>query len=272
MSRYVATPCERFWRSPESWPKDRAGHVFLARAFQRIGKALFGVGWTGEEAFADPALSQPDRFLPPHERRALTLRVIAEAGGSLGLVSPEWVRLSDGQRDAALQDFRERHHRETIERFKRAEAVRDKVASVAASGDLKTAWRAIKGGDYKPIPQGFWITERDEPRFFACQMSLSDPFSDGVLGTHQGYIFVEALSAMQLVEGLPFADTQPLDVLAARMFPVPVCLGQPLGSHGVALPLTPSQLSVAEPTTWRATQPPCAFAWSASIQPARTRP
>jgi len=33
----------------ETWPHDPAGYVFLARAVDEIGKAMFGVHWTGKE-------------------------------------------------------------------------------------------------------------------------------------------------------------------------------------------------------------------------------
>ncbi|UYZ07524.1 hypothetical protein CFBP5507_00450 [Agrobacterium salinitolerans] len=57
----------RFWKNPASWPDDAYGFVFLARAIQRIGTALFNDEWTGAEvvtgapieAWRDIALSIP---------------------------------------------------------------------------------------------------------------------------------------------------------------------------------------------------------------------
>lgn len=39
----------RFWKNPASWPDDAYGFIFLARAIQRIGTALFNDEWTGAE-------------------------------------------------------------------------------------------------------------------------------------------------------------------------------------------------------------------------------
>src|SRR4051794_23381094 len=39
----------KFWMSSGGWPWDPTGYVFLARAVQEIGKAMYGAEWTGAE-------------------------------------------------------------------------------------------------------------------------------------------------------------------------------------------------------------------------------
>lgn len=38
-----------FWVAKDSWPMDPKGYVFLARAVHRIGAAMFGSAWSGNE-------------------------------------------------------------------------------------------------------------------------------------------------------------------------------------------------------------------------------
>jgi hypothetical protein len=42
-------PKFRFWAQPHAWPRDHAGHVFLARAALEVGRSLFQAKWTGLE-------------------------------------------------------------------------------------------------------------------------------------------------------------------------------------------------------------------------------
>ena len=37
----------RFWQKPNSWPRDPRGYKFLARAFDQVGKVVFGETWKG---------------------------------------------------------------------------------------------------------------------------------------------------------------------------------------------------------------------------------
>jgi hypothetical protein len=37
---------KQFWRTPSEWPNDPPGYVFLARAFDEIGVAMFGEKWS----------------------------------------------------------------------------------------------------------------------------------------------------------------------------------------------------------------------------------
>ena len=44
----------RFWSDPDKWPRDQPGYVFLARAFDEVGRAMFGQHWTGKECSTYP--------------------------------------------------------------------------------------------------------------------------------------------------------------------------------------------------------------------------
>ena len=51
----------QLWRHPEGWPHDPLNYVFLARAFQEIGRARYGDEWT-------------DRCIEPEEPPTIAMR------------------------------------------------------------------------------------------------------------------------------------------------------------------------------------------------------
>src|ERR1035437_10898826 len=60
-----------FWNKPEHWPVDTPDYIFLARAFNQIGKAMFGDYWIDHEHLAkDDWNSDPG----PIARRAAVLK------------------------------------------------------------------------------------------------------------------------------------------------------------------------------------------------------
>ena len=48
-----------FWARPHTWPRDPHGYVFLARAVEEIGRAMFGEEWTGKEVTTEHVRSLP---------------------------------------------------------------------------------------------------------------------------------------------------------------------------------------------------------------------
>jgi hypothetical protein len=68
-----------FWADRPNWAVDSEDYVFLARAFEEVGKAMFGRAWTGDECS-----STSDRKLKPLHlaRLAAVQDAIATAGRS----------------------------------------------------------------------------------------------------------------------------------------------------------------------------------------------
>jgi hypothetical protein len=90
-----------FWSKPETWPHDPDGYVFLARAVDEIGKAMFGHHWTGKEWTSeltpgmDPSLiarratvQQEAARLCESGKLVFALRPIA--GGEMTIAPPDW--------------------------------------------------------------------------------------------------------------------------------------------------------------------------------------
>ena len=73
-----------FWSKPERWPKDVEGYVFLARAFNEIGKAMFGDYWLGHEHLAKADWNTDPGLIA---RRAAVMDEIARRLGDDDLVA-----------------------------------------------------------------------------------------------------------------------------------------------------------------------------------------
>jgi hypothetical protein len=73
-----------FWSKPEHWPIDAEGYVFMARAFNQIGKAMFGDYWLGHEHLATADWNSDPGLIA---RRAAVLQEIAKRLQEGGLVA-----------------------------------------------------------------------------------------------------------------------------------------------------------------------------------------
>jgi hypothetical protein len=177
-----------FWQDQTAWPRDTQERVFLGRAVNQLGRALFGEEWTGEEPgiktfsyFKIVTDSRATnnfiaRYLPQFRRREYHGSMAPPPTGYDGH-SPKF-KFSEGELQE-MELFIERHN-ETVppakERFKK---VQDTIADGAVSGKLGTSFRAVAGGDFSPIPVSWWNTERLGQRFASCLINPNDPFGAG---------------------------------------------------------------------------------------------
>jgi hypothetical protein len=164
-----------FWAQAGSWPRDPPGYLFLARAFNSVGRSLFCNVWSGDEACA------PYTDLGRADRTALERKLADHAN-----------------RERKIASILARRDRLPSERA-RASKVRNAIATWAEAGQLPTVVRPQEGGLPLPIPSHAWSTENLEPRFRRCMLSLAKPFSDGFAGNSFGWIFVERASLDRLL-------------------------------------------------------------------------
>ncbi len=130
----------QLWRHPEGWPHDPLNYVFLARAFQEIGRARYGDEWT-------------DRYIEPEEP-------------------------PDDCDEAANEQY-DRDCEEAELKFENMRAsIARTIAKQSELGNLVTALRHKAGGRMNALDPDCWNTEYFGPRFFRCQMSLDQPFED----------------------------------------------------------------------------------------------
>jgi hypothetical protein len=170
-----------FWHQQGTWPRDPSGHIFLARAFNQVGRSIFGKLWMGTEGSA--AFKAQDKPNAELLRRKLAFMNSEERERTI---------------HAALNS-----HRELPKSIARGVAVHKAIARWAEAGELPTQWRSTGGGPLFPIPSYAWNTENLTERFRRCMMSLNRPFSNGFAGHDFGWIFVEAARLEQLLSQQP---------------------------------------------------------------------
>jgi hypothetical protein len=57
----------RFWARASDWPRDAKEFIFLARAVDAIGKAIFPDDWTGTEPYIDPlSITKLEELIDQH--------------------------------------------------------------------------------------------------------------------------------------------------------------------------------------------------------------
>jgi hypothetical protein len=130
----------QLWDHPERWPHDPPNYVFLARAFQEIGRARYGDQWT-------------DSYIEPEE-------------------PPEDCD------DAADEQYDRDCEKAEVEFENMHASIARTIAEQSELGNLATALRHRAGGQMNALEPYVWNTENVGPRFFRCQMSLSQPFQD----------------------------------------------------------------------------------------------
>jgi hypothetical protein len=130
----------QLWDHPERWPHDPPNYVFLARAFQEIGRARYGDQWT-------------DSYIEPEEP------------------------LEDCD-DAADEQYDRDCEKAEVEFENMHASIARTIAEQSELGNLATALRHRAGGQMNALEPYVWNTENVGPRFFRCQMSLSQPFQD----------------------------------------------------------------------------------------------
>ena len=182
--------------------------MFLGRAVDQLGRALLAEAWTGEESTAE--LMQPiglatdartinniiARHLPQFERK--------EYRGSMApppLGEPSWsppkFDISIDERKVA-SGFVNQQNAKAESAIDRFTSVQNAIVEHAIAGKLATAYRAMVGGEFYPIPAIWWNTERLKPRFTFCRINPDDPF--GANG--KAWIFVSRVDLERMLQHL----------------------------------------------------------------------
>jgi hypothetical protein len=214
-----------FWGEASGWPLDTRSHLFLARAVGRVGKALFGDDWTGQEPMAEiyrplpqlPPSTGPDAYFA-HELLRVSHPELKRAPLRFGPGSPPIARLTGQEWKMALALVKANHdaHGPALARFRTATAT---LAAWAAEGKLRTALRRAAGGDFTALAPLAWNTERLEPRFTCCQLSPNDPFGPGFAGEGFGWIYVERESLQSCLAAPASAGTAAPESIGTEVDP-----------------------------------------------------
>jgi hypothetical protein len=179
-----------FWQTPEFWPSDSPEYVFLARAFNKIGSAMFGPKWGLPED-----VSAVEHEQDPNE---------------------------DNSDEDALDDDDDDDDDWDTSLEKMQAEVRQEITKQCLASILVTAVRPKAGGEMTKLEPSHWHTENYSARFYRCQMSLKHPFPRvGVVATSGSHwIYVTRESLDRYVAGQPYAESR-LNALGKEDLPTP---------------------------------------------------
>jgi hypothetical protein len=182
----------KFWMSSGGWPWDPTGYVFLARAVQEIGKAMYGAEWTG----AEPCTPIPWDHRTGNGRETISrLEVRAVTQGGLD----DFRQAVADFRQAVAEIANKRAEADKV--ALRLAAVQNYIVRNAEAGIIETASRPIAGGKMEPIESWMWNGDCSA-RFFWCQISRRKPFGYAVGGDDFLFVFLTRSSLDRAVESL----------------------------------------------------------------------
>lgn len=235
----------QFWKNSASWPDDAYGFVFLARALQRIGTALFNDEWTGAEVVtAAPIEAWHDIMLRIPQSRISQARqqYHRDLGALIASTDPSklaWIsekyrvltplrtvpslgrlsfdHLDDGVRTRRVLSEESRIYGESLlaeENQKRTEAkvrwtrVVGLVKDALRDGKLEYVTLPTHGGAFSaPQPKEWWNVPSIENRLTMCQMNPTSPYGSGFAGNVYEYIFVREADLEKLLPQPPRPTT-----------------------------------------------------------------
>ena len=165
-----------FWVNPAEWPSDPPGWIFLARASQLLGSAMFE-GW-GKGGFAQCDLlglsvstmrqkSKPRSFIALRENDP---KLVTQ-------VDPKKLADSESQlRDNLAKKYQ----------------VISKLREWAEEQpQLRSAVRPTMGGPLRPLDPVVWSNQHLSNWFICCQMNPKEPYSTAFSGRGFQQIFID---------------------------------------------------------------------------------
>jgi hypothetical protein len=177
-----------FWKDQTGWPRDTPKMIFLGRAVNQLGRAIFGEDWTGEEpgirTFSYFKIVTRSRetnnfiacHLPQFGRKEYNSSMAPPPTGH-----DDFRRKFEFSKEE-LQEmklFIDRHNATVPSAKERFIKVQTTITDGAGAGKLGTSFRALAGGDVYPVPSHWWNTERLEQRFASCRIDPEAPFGPG---------------------------------------------------------------------------------------------
>jgi hypothetical protein len=200
-----------FWARPHVWPLDPDGYVFLARAVEEIGRAMFGQHWTGKEITTEHVRSLPDQAqgtvsdasyahdvlmkLPKYSKQLPSPKTVLPPSLNSVLSQPAGLALFQvdsftTEQWSAAQAAVRRQQKERAPALQRLSQVQLNIVKRCESGELISAIRSRAGGDMREVPRAWWNTESWHNRFTMCQVNPKEPFGIGSAGDSYCWIFL----------------------------------------------------------------------------------
>lgn len=209
------------------WPIDCGQHIFLGRAVDALGDAMFPSRWRQSDPTAPiedplhmlsirssefrhprpenfPYLILADELLRerhPHGLRAMSpplSRSIADDAAA-DLRSHRSIQFSDAEWAEAAVIAGEMANEDVLGLYRYDCVVRE-LAQAAAAGALQTGAQHPRGGKVAELGEDLWYSSDLACRFDTCRINLEDPFSEDAPSDRDCFLFVDSASLAQLLQ------------------------------------------------------------------------
>src|SRR5262245_36104182 len=142
-----------FWSAPHRWPPDTSEHVFLARAYDQIGRARFPDDWTGEEAVTSPP--RQERKVRGWSEEPVSDHILSVIVGK----PPAWVTDAPEKVVTPAEELSESERADRIGAIFRSSTIVQLILEKAAASDLVLAYLPIDNNTpFCPCPEAWWHT------------------------------------------------------------------------------------------------------------------
>jgi hypothetical protein len=161
--------------NPDWWPREPAGYVFLAHLVEKVGSALHGDDWTGEEATAEEIEPLPSSFkgASPYNRR--------QAEELLQRQRPDLGRPAVfGWNEFSEEDWKIACELEQRLRPARArlEATQSEIVKRNEADELELKIQSRSGGPWRDFNKDWWNTDKWRSHFDRCRIDPEYPNGD----------------------------------------------------------------------------------------------
>ena len=159
-------------KEPDWWPRDPAGYVFLSGVVEKIGSALHGDDWTGEEATAEEIEPLPRR------RKDASQANLLDAERLLQHYRP------DLKRPAVIgwNKFSEKHWKiayDLAQRLRpaldRLHATQSEIVKRNETDELELRIQPRNGGPWRDFNKDWWNTDKLRALFDRCRIDPDYP-------------------------------------------------------------------------------------------------
>lgn len=194
---------EDYWLSPRSWPRETREFVPMASAVLKVGAAIFGDDWRGDEPVQSAHLTTalPSMALAKLHHRAQAHSILSEAGSSY-VPKPKTIKMPTNflsrepvkRRDLIEYHFTEDEWGKAIEILEmsnkiyrlaaiRFEQAKQEFLRAATLNEIETAVVQKGTVNFSQLNPDIWsVVSRNV--FFCCEISPSKPNSIYATGTH----------------------------------------------------------------------------------------
>ena len=193
-------------KRPDWWPREPAGYVFLAHAVEKIGSALHGNDWTGEEATAEEIEPLP---LSLKEASSYNRR---QAEDLLQRYRPDLRRPAViGWNEFSEEDWKIAYELDERLRpaLKRLQATQSEIVKRNEIDELELRIQPRSGGPWRDFNKDWWNTDKWRSHFDRCRIDPEYPNGDRPSWREDNdhWIFATSQSVERLLNQL--ARTQP---------------------------------------------------------------